>query len=68
VEFHTLVDRVRSEFLEMPGMRLTPAQAMRLWGVDAALCQRIISTLVGVAFLRWAAGGRLALAHDQVAR
>ena len=65
MEFHLLVDRVRGEFLEMPGMRLTPAQAMRLWGVDAALCQRVISALIGIEFLKWSAGGQLALADDR---
>jgi len=65
VEFHLLVDRVRGEFLEMPGMRLTPAQAMRLWGVDAVLCHRIISALVGTEFLRWSTGGQVALADDR---
>ena len=28
--------RIRGEFLEMPGLRLTSAQAARLWHVDAA--------------------------------
>jgi hypothetical protein len=35
-----LVQRVESEFREMPGLRLTPAQAARLWHLDAALCLR----------------------------
>jgi hypothetical protein len=59
MELHALVRRVRSEFIEMPGLRLTPAQAMRLWGVDAAVCQRVIGLLVGVAFLRWTPGGTI---------
>src|SRR5947209_3850150 len=29
-----LVGRIRSEFLEMPGLRLTVTQASRLWGLD----------------------------------
>jgi hypothetical protein len=52
-----LVERVRSEFIEMPGLRLTPSQAARLWGMDDALCQRVISALVRSAFLRWTPGG-----------
>jgi hypothetical protein len=28
--------RNQGEFIEMPGLRLTPAQAQRLWGLDAA--------------------------------
>ena len=41
-----LVERVRSEFIEMPGLRLTPAQAARLWGMDDASCHHVISALV----------------------
>jgi hypothetical protein len=57
MEHHGLIERVRSEFLEMPGLRLTPAQAARLWNVDPATCQHVISTLVGAAFLRWTPRG-----------
>jgi hypothetical protein len=64
VDYYAIVDRVRAEFLEMPGLRLTPAQAMRLWGVDAAMCNRIITQLVGMAFLKWAAGGAVARADE----
>jgi hypothetical protein len=30
--------RVQGEFLEMPGLRLTRAQACRMWGLDPASC------------------------------
>jgi len=30
----SVLHRIRSEFLEMPGLRLTPAQAARLWGME----------------------------------
>lgn len=63
MEHETLVARVRSEFLEMPGLRLTPAQAARLWNVDAATCQQIITTLIGSAFLRWAPHGTITRAE-----
>jgi hypothetical protein len=53
----TLVERVRSEFIEMPGLRLTPAQAARLWGMDQDSCQHVISALVRAAFLRWTPAG-----------
>lgn len=52
-----LVHRVRAEFLEMPGLRLTPAQATRLWRLEPAVCQTIIDTLVSARFLRWTNGG-----------
>src|SRR4051794_10010214 len=34
--------RVQGEFLEMPGLRLTDAQARRLWGLDAASCESLL--------------------------
>ena len=43
--------RVQGEFLEMPGLRLTEAQARRLWGLDAAACRAVLCTLVDAQFL-----------------
>lgn len=43
--------RVQGEFLEMPGLRLTEPQARRLWGLDAASCAALLSTLVDANFL-----------------
>jgi hypothetical protein len=47
-----LVRLVRGEYLEMPGLRLTKAQAQRLWGLDAPTCDKVIKTLVSARFLR----------------
>ena len=55
-----LVGRIRAEFLEMPGLRLTVAQASRLWGVDEGVCRHVIDVLIGSSFLRWTTGGMLA--------
>jgi len=52
MELETLVRRVRSEFLEMPGLHLTFAQAQRLWGIERELCERVVGLLIGDAFLR----------------
>ena len=46
-----LVHRVRSEFLEMPGLRLTPAQAARLWSLDRSTSDRILDGLTSAGFL-----------------
>lgn len=43
--------RVQGEYLEMPGLRLTQAQARRLWGLDAASCEALLSALVESEFL-----------------
>src|SRR5436190_18249185 len=43
--------RVQGEFLEMPGLRLTGAQARRLWGLDAPSCEALLGALVDAKFL-----------------
>ena len=45
------VQRIRGEYLEMPGMRLTSDQLRRLSGLEAALCERVLSALVDAKFL-----------------
>ena len=46
-----LITRVRGEFLEMPGLRLAPAQAARLWAIDRDTCDRVLQSLVNMGFL-----------------
>jgi hypothetical protein len=43
--------RVKGEFLEMPGLRVTEAQARRLWGLDADSCGALLHELVRAKFL-----------------
>ena len=43
--------RVQGEFLEMPGLRLTEAQACRMWGLDQASCDALLGALVDAKFL-----------------
>jgi hypothetical protein len=57
MDFGALLLRVRAEFNEMPGLRLTPAQAGRLLGLDASSCHRVINALVGASFLKRMADG-----------
>jgi hypothetical protein len=47
-----LLERIRSEFAEMPGLRLTRDQAMRLWSMPAEACDRIFRELERAGFLR----------------
>jgi hypothetical protein len=47
----TLEDRVRGEFLEMPGLSLTPQQASRLWAVDRAISEGVLARLTSSGFL-----------------
>jgi hypothetical protein len=44
-------DRIRAEFLEMPGMTLTPEQVRRLCGVDINVCEGVLNDLVRARFL-----------------
>src|SRR5438876_9950782 len=41
-----LLMRIRMEFLEMPGMRLTRSQARRLWNLNQTACDHVLDTLV----------------------
>jgi hypothetical protein len=43
--------QVQGEFMEMPGLRLTEAQACRLWGLDEASCCALLGALVDANFL-----------------
>jgi hypothetical protein len=56
VEHQTVIERVRGEFNEMPGLRLTPEQAARLWGLDTRSCSEVLRALVSSSFLRWSDG------------
>ncbi len=44
--------RIRAEYLEMPGLKLTAAQAQRLWGFDPVQCEVLLAKLMAVGFLR----------------
>jgi len=46
-----LLQRVYSEFLEMPGLRLTRQQAQRLWGLDEETCDQVLACLIDAKFL-----------------
>ena len=49
--------RMRGEFCEMPGLKLTARQARRLWGLDAPVCDTLLHELVETGFLRRCADG-----------
>ena len=54
---HGLLQRIKSEFLEMPGLRLTRPQACRLWGLDDVSCSALLASLVDSQFLFQARDG-----------
>lgn len=50
-ETPVLVHRIQSEFLEMPGLRLTIEQASRLWALDRDTSRAILDRLTDAGFL-----------------
>jgi len=58
--FTTLVERIRAEYIEQPGLRLTEAQASRLWRLDEGTTRHVLTALAGEAFLQRTDDGRYA--------
>ena len=46
------VERIRAEYLEMPGLCLTRSQMCRLLTLDAGICDAAVEQLVTSGFLR----------------
>jgi hypothetical protein len=46
-----VLQRIQGEYLEMPGLRLTAAQAQRLWGLERDVCDALLGALVDAKFL-----------------
>ncbi len=46
-----ILQRIRAEYLEMPGLTLRPEQVQRLCGVDRNLCETALAMLVESGFL-----------------
>lgn len=59
-----VVLRVEGEYRDMPGLKLTEAQAQRLLGIDCEMCAAVLSTLVERRFLRRTANGLYVRAWD----
>jgi hypothetical protein len=59
-----LLRRIRAEYLEMPGLQLKLEQAQRLCGIERALCQRVLDSLVDEKFLYLSANAHYARFTD----
>ncbi len=62
----TVLRRARAEYLEMPGLRLTSAQAQRLWGLDTRTCDELLTTLTSVHFLARTRDGSFVLSASRI--
>ena len=47
-----LLARVYGEYMEMPGLQLTLAQASRLWNMQLTTSAHVLNRLVDASFLR----------------
>lgn len=64
-----VLERIRAEYLEMPGMRLKVQQVQRLCGVERSLCQVVLDSLIEAKFLCLRSDGSYArLTKDDIAR
>ena len=57
-----LLDRIRGEFREMPGLSLTLRQASRLWNLDPVVCDTALRILVEERYLDHTRRGTFRLA------
>jgi hypothetical protein len=55
-----ILDRLRAEFMEMPGLRLKAAQVQRLCGLERKMCQTVLDMLVDEKFLSVTSDGQYA--------
>ena len=46
-----VIQLIETEYEEMPGLALTPRQAARLWGLNGAQSERLLSQLAERGFL-----------------
>ena len=53
-----LVQRIREEFEEVPGLRLTIREAARFWGLDEETCEHVLAELLVTGFLARGGDGR----------
>lgn len=55
--------RIQREFVEMPGLRLTADQAIRMWSPGRTSVVKLLDHLVDTRFLRFDEFGRYARHH-----
>jgi hypothetical protein len=61
---YDITERVRAEYLEMPGLQLTLEQTRRLCGIEHTVCKIVLDALVDEQFLRVKSDGTYARVTD----
>jgi hypothetical protein len=56
--------RIRAEFKEMPGLKLTAAQATRLWQLEPNRSEELLNALVADGLLKRRADGAYLVSSD----
>ncbi len=60
----TLLQRIQQDYNEQPGLRLTPQQAQRLWGLDGPTCGEVLAVLVDAGVLQRTPDGHFMRRHS----
>jgi hypothetical protein len=60
-----VLQRLRAEYLDMPGLQLTSEQVQRLCAVERTLCQLVLDVLVNEKFLCVTSNGRYKRLRDR---
>lgn len=47
-----VLDHIREEYDEMPGLCLTPPQAERLWALDVDTCRHALASMAEAGYLQ----------------
>jgi len=59
-----VLNRLRAEYLEMPGLRLKPEQVQRLCGIERTMCKLALDSLLESKFLCVKSDGHYARLTD----
>jgi hypothetical protein len=59
-----VLNYLRAEYMEMPGLRLKAGQVQRLCGIEQTMCQQVLDSLVESRFLCLKPDGAYARATD----
>jgi hypothetical protein len=59
-----VLNHLRAEYLEMPGLRLKPEQVQRLCGIERTMCQLALDSLLESKFLCVKSDGHYARLPD----